>query len=199
MRDYIKKALRTESQMVPIFDSNQSRILHAGLGMATEAAEFLDALKKHFFYGAPTDRTNLVEEMGDLFWYMAIASDALGVDFDEIQRRNVNKLKTRYPDKYTDEKALNRDLAAEAEALKGAPTCADESDGDGVTSRPVVKFFVSLVDAKDTLAAIEMRARQNNWRGAMRSCHTMLNHLHDMHARAICAFVRAERDENELA
>ena len=53
------------------------------------------------FQGKPwTDdnREHLVIELGDLLWYVAQATQALGVDFDEVLATNVKKLEKRYPE-----------------------------------------------------------------------------------------------------
>lgn len=116
---YIEDALRTESKTVCIKDYPlNSRLLHAALGMVTEAGEFADAIKKNLFYGKDVDLTNLIEELGDMFWYIAIACDALEVSFEEVQRINIEKLKKRYPKKFTQDKAINRDLEAERKVLE---------------------------------------------------------------------------------
>jgi len=117
-KNYIQDAIRTESTDFQsmdqrLGDNGTKRLLHAGIGLATEAGEFLDALKKHIFYGKELDRVNLKEEMGDLFWYMAIACDELGVEFEPLMERNIEKLKARYGEKFTENKAENRDLDSE--------------------------------------------------------------------------------------
>jgi len=114
---YMKDALRTESTVFNLKDGDD-RLLHAGIGLATEAAEFLDALKKHIFYGKELDRVNLKEEIGDLQWYCAIALDELDSTFEEVQDTNIAKLKARYPDKFTEERAEVRDLPAERKILE---------------------------------------------------------------------------------
>jgi NTP pyrophosphatase (non-canonical NTP hydrolase) len=107
-----------ENEVVP--DRIILRLLHAGLGLATEAGEFLDVMKKHVFYGADIDRENLIEELGDVMLYIAIAAYALGIDFAEIQSKNLAKLWKRYPEKFTDEHAANRDTSAERDAMTTA-------------------------------------------------------------------------------
>ena len=115
-KEYIKQAKRSESSQV--FLEGKERLLHAGMGIATEAGEFLDALKKSIFYGKELDRVNLKEELGDLLWYIAIAMDELGTDFEREMERNIEKLRARYPEKFTKEKALERDLEKEREILE---------------------------------------------------------------------------------
>ena len=122
-RKYIKNAMRTEStDFVDVGErvsrKGTLRLLHAGMGMATEAGEFLDALKKHIYYGRELDVVNLKEEMGDLFWYMAIACDQLGIDFESLTDANIAKLKTRYGEKFTSEGAEERNLRGERDTLE---------------------------------------------------------------------------------
>jgi len=95
------------------------RLIHAAMGMCTEAGEFQDQLKRHLFYGKPLDCVNLAEEAADCLWYIALACNALGISMEEIAKRNIEKLRTRYPDKFTEYDAEHRDLAAERKILEG--------------------------------------------------------------------------------
>ncbi len=83
-------------------------LTHAALGIQSEGGEFADALKKHFFYKQPLDNINLHEELGDILWYVALAATALDISLDTIAEENLNKLKIRYPEKFTKECAKNR-------------------------------------------------------------------------------------------
>lgn len=93
------------------------RILHGILGKFTESGEMLVMLQKHI-HGAPLDLVNLGEEMGDDQWYNAILADAAGLDLDKVRSTIIAKLRARYPDKFTSEAAITRDLAAEREILE---------------------------------------------------------------------------------
>ncbi len=120
--EYISNALRTESNDFEAirgrFSEENIRLLHATMGLATEAGEALDAIKKHLFYGKPLDKVNLKEEMGDLFWYLAIMADALEIDFEPIMERNIEKLKARYGEKFSDLNANVRNLKVERQILE---------------------------------------------------------------------------------
>lgn len=123
MKNYIEKAIKTESKDFDkisnrLQDKSMIRLLHAGMGLATESAEFLDALKKAIYYGKELDKVNLAEEMGDILWYCATALDELGVSFEEVMEKNIAKLEARYPEKFTEEKAENRDLKTERDILE---------------------------------------------------------------------------------
>jgi NTP pyrophosphatase (non-canonical NTP hydrolase) len=94
------------------------RLLHGAVGLSTESAEILDAMKKHIFYGKPLDKVNLVEELSDQFWYIAIMLSELGVDLDTVLEKNLAKLKSRYGSKFTEASALERNLEAERSILE---------------------------------------------------------------------------------
>jgi NTP pyrophosphatase (non-canonical NTP hydrolase) len=83
-------------------------LVHASFGISGEAGEFLDAVKKAFIYNKPLDVVNAKEELGDMMWYLALACRALNVSFEELMTMNIDKLKVRYPEKYTDEHAAAR-------------------------------------------------------------------------------------------
>lgn len=121
--EYIKKALKTESKDYKFKSTGDvtPRIEHAVYGLVTESGELLDAIKKAKIYGQDLDKVNIVEELGDLMWYMALLVDELGVDFENVWEKNIKKLELRYPEKYSDEKAKNRDLGAEREILENYP------------------------------------------------------------------------------
>jgi NTP pyrophosphatase (non-canonical NTP hydrolase) len=103
------------------------RVLHAAMGLCTEAAEALDACKKHVFYGKPLDLTNLFEESGDLMWYLGILLDELGSSFAQAMFANIEKLRARYEGRFDETKALDRDLAKERELLESQLPDGDEA------------------------------------------------------------------------
>ncbi len=122
-KEFVENAIKTESRNFSEIGERMSevrnqRLLHAGIGLATEAGEFLDALKKHVFYGKELDTVNLSEEMGDIFWYCALIADELGVDFSKVMDTNIAKLKARYGEKFSETKAENRNLKAERNILE---------------------------------------------------------------------------------
>lgn len=101
-------------------------LLHAALGLSTEVGEFLDVLKKQHAYGKPIDAVNLREELGDIMWYCVLACRALGITLEDAASINIAKLAKRYPDRFSAESALNRDLAGERSVLEGGSTLAIE-------------------------------------------------------------------------
>lgn len=121
-KKYISDALVTESVYGPsierMADASVARLTHGLMGLVTEAAEGIDVLKKHIYYGKPIDYVNLKEELGDLFWYMAILCDELGTSFEAVMQTNIAKLRARYGEKFSSERAINRNLDAEKAVLE---------------------------------------------------------------------------------
>lgn len=64
--DYIPLAIRT-CKPLPVAD----HINHMGLGIVGEMGEVVDQLKKAYIYGKGIDQVNIVEEVGDVAWYVA--------------------------------------------------------------------------------------------------------------------------------
>jgi NTP pyrophosphatase (non-canonical NTP hydrolase) len=81
---------------------------HMALGIAGEAGELVDCIKKHTIYNKPLDEENAIEEVGDILWYAANLCNILGITLETAAKRNIGKLALRYPEKYTDELASAR-------------------------------------------------------------------------------------------
>lgn len=92
--------------------------LHYSLGLCTEAAEIADAFKKHIAYGKQLDRVNIVEECGDLLWYLSCLLASVESNLSEAMEKNMAKLNKRYPAGFTEESAINRNLQEERTELE---------------------------------------------------------------------------------
>ena len=86
-----------------------AHLLHMAVGIAGEAGELLDAIKKAVIYNKPIDMENVIEELGDIEFYMAGLRKPLFITRDETLVQNVSKLSVRYAGlKYSDQSAQNR-------------------------------------------------------------------------------------------
>lgn len=84
-------------------------LMHAAIGIAGEGGELLDAAKKAWVYNKPLDRDNMVEELGDMFFYTVKAMRMLGVNLNDVIKKNQAKLAKRYPQGvYSDQHAQAR-------------------------------------------------------------------------------------------
>lgn len=82
--------------------------INACLGLAGEAGELNDMVKKSIFHEKKMDFEHLKKELGDVMWYVALFCESMRWNLDEILQMNVDKLKARYPDGFDVEKANNR-------------------------------------------------------------------------------------------
>lgn len=90
------------------------RIFHSIIGISTEATELLEALDPA---GNNMDNINIAEEFSDIDWYKAIGCNELDIKWVTILDAVIAKLKARYPNSFTSEDAINRDLNKEREIL----------------------------------------------------------------------------------
>lgn len=88
--------------------AEEAHLLHMAVGVAGEAGELLDAVKKAAIYRKPLDKTNVVEELGDLLFYIQGICQGIGVTMEECKEKNIDKLLVRYGEKYSDKAAQER-------------------------------------------------------------------------------------------
>jgi NTP pyrophosphatase (non-canonical NTP hydrolase) len=109
-QDYIKKALRTSPDSYDFKETNgvSPQLEHSVIGMSSEIGEVVDIIKKAKIYGKKLDQNKLKEEIGDALWYIALFLDSVDSSFEEVWEKNIEKLKKRYPVKFTKDDALER-------------------------------------------------------------------------------------------
>lgn len=103
--EYQVAALRTANKEL----SREDLLLDGVLGMAGEAGECADIMKKHLFQGHELDKHHLMKECGDVAWYLAITAWALGFTLDDVLTTNVEKLEARYPKGFDADRSRNRE------------------------------------------------------------------------------------------
>ena len=104
LRDYQIMAERTSGAG----KFGERRQIIAALGLAGEAGEFANMIKKLTAHGHEITTEVLAEELGDVLWYVSEAATALGISLEQIARMNIEKLKARYPDGFSEEQSRNR-------------------------------------------------------------------------------------------
>ena len=80
-----------------------------GLGIAGEAGEVADLIKKEVGHRHEENAQKVSEELGDVLWYVARIADLYGLPLSVIATANIEKLKARYPDGFETERSINRD------------------------------------------------------------------------------------------
>lgn len=105
------------NEPVTTFMDLNPRTIHALLGMNTESAEIAEALLTYLQTGK-IDVVNVSEEIADNSWYASILYDEYNIDPYQPLINVIEKLKKRYPEKFSKESAEQRDLSAEREILE---------------------------------------------------------------------------------
>ena len=89
---YQKTALDTINNEL----STHDQILNCCLGIAGESGEVVDLVKKHYFQGRNLETDKIIEEIGDVMWYIANLCTSLNVSLVDVLTQNVFKLQDRY-------------------------------------------------------------------------------------------------------
>lgn len=101
---YQIQAMRTKGN----FEHQKEQMTCAAMGIAGEAGEVADYIKKINWHGHEFNRKKIVEELGDVLWNIALAADAIGVGLAEIAEVNIEKNRERYPSGFDPERSRNR-------------------------------------------------------------------------------------------
>lgn len=101
INEYQKLAMRTANPGCRM-------LTNVGLGFAGESGEVADLFKKHIHQGHPLSMKKLIEELGDVAWYIALGCEVMGVSMEEVLEANINKLRRRYPDGFSADRSVNR-------------------------------------------------------------------------------------------
>ena len=110
-QEQVPDTIRYDQFVLQLFkaDTESGMLNHAALGVAGEAGELVDAIKKATIYGKLLDRENLIEELGDLRFYIQAVQNVCGITESEVLQANATKLAKRYRGlKYSDAAAISR-------------------------------------------------------------------------------------------
>jgi NTP pyrophosphatase (non-canonical NTP hydrolase) len=86
------------------FANKNEEIMTWGLGISGEAGDVASCIKKTFAHGND-QKEGIRENVGDVLWYAAMICNFFEWDFQEILEENLEKLKKRYPEGFTDKDA----------------------------------------------------------------------------------------------
>ena len=105
INEYQRLAMKT---LNPKLDKKDI-LINGVMGLCGEAGEAIDIVKKHLAQGHELHKDKLVEELGDVAWYLAETATALDVTLEEVFSQNIEKLKKRYPEGFQVEKSVRRE------------------------------------------------------------------------------------------
>ena len=106
--DLVKALKKPGKEILDTLTPEKCDLMHMALGLAGEAGEILDAVKKHVIYNQPLDLANVREELGDIEFFGEGIRQNLWLSRGEILVENIQKLQKRYGSKYSDAAAKER-------------------------------------------------------------------------------------------
>jgi NTP pyrophosphatase (non-canonical NTP hydrolase) len=107
--EMVEKLVKPGETILSELHSLDAHLIHMVMGISGEAGELLDAVKKRAIYRKPLDLDNVIEELGDLEFYMEGLRGALGISRGETLAANMAKLAKRYPGyEYSNQQAHER-------------------------------------------------------------------------------------------
>lgn len=105
--EYQRATRRTVPEKVAA--DKREMLINGALGLCGEAGEVADLIKKHLYQGHTLNHDKVIEELGDVLWYISMLCGAIDVELEHVMRENIEKLKKRYPDGFSAEKSVNRE------------------------------------------------------------------------------------------
>jgi NTP pyrophosphatase (non-canonical NTP hydrolase) len=106
--EMVERLAKPGAEILNSLIPSECHMLHMVLGISGEAGELVDAIKKAVIYNKPLDRANVVEELGDIEFYLEGLRQGLGISRAEVLEANMSKLSRRYQDGYSDAAAQAR-------------------------------------------------------------------------------------------
>lgn len=113
---YVEALFKKGDKILPTLTPEKIDLWHAMTGVVSEAGEALDEVKKYMAYsGRELNRDHLLEELGDIEFYLAAARQAIGATREEVLAANRAKLDARYSaGRFSDAEAIARNDKAAA-------------------------------------------------------------------------------------
>lgn len=105
IREYAQAAKRTINT-----DLTWAQIqLHALHGLASEVGE-IHAIFQKCYQGHEVSKERVMDELGDLAWFWNELCFAMDIDPQEVLEYNIDKLYKRYPDGFSAERSIHREI-----------------------------------------------------------------------------------------
>ena len=102
--DYQKAVTRTMKTQL----TEEAAQANWSMGLCGETGEVVDYLKKHMFHGHDLDENKLIDELGDVLWYLTALCEQFDIGLDEVMERNIEKLRRRYPQGFDIQRSQDR-------------------------------------------------------------------------------------------
>ena len=105
----VRQLAKNGTDILNSMTGEDAHTLHMAVGISGESGELLDAIKKAVIYRKPLDRENVIEELGDIEFYLEGLRQSLNITREQTLNANIAKLGVRYKGhKYSDSQAQDR-------------------------------------------------------------------------------------------
>jgi len=107
--ELVSALVKPGEQIAKEITDQDAHLMHMAIGVSGESGELLDAIKKRVIYRKALDLDNVIEELGDLEFYLEGIRQGLSITREQCLEANIQKLSKRYSSlKYTNADAVNR-------------------------------------------------------------------------------------------
>lgn len=86
LNEYQKLAQRTSNTLMQL-----NKITNGCMGLCGESGKCMDLLKKYKFQGHAIDKDKMIEECGDVLWYVSELASGLGVTLEEVAEKSIKR------------------------------------------------------------------------------------------------------------
>lgn len=104
----IEEYQRQSKRTLPTNFSDVELIKNMCFGLGGETGEVLDIFKKYFYQGHSLDKNTIIDELGDVMFYMVNLCTLLDISIINVLEHNIEKLNKRYPRGFETERSINR-------------------------------------------------------------------------------------------
>ena len=104
-KEYQELAQRTANPDL----NKKEKLINAALGLSGEVGEVNDVIKKHLAQGHPLNVEKIIDEAGDVLWYLSELAEVMGTTLSDIAEGNIRKLSARYPEGFSSNRSMNRE------------------------------------------------------------------------------------------
>ncbi len=108
-RSMVARLMKKGEDILKTLSPEQVEVWHMSSCICGEAGELFDAIKKWAIYNKQIDMENVIEELGDLEFYIEGVRNKLGIQRQDTIKHNYDKLSRRYEGlMYSDKAAQER-------------------------------------------------------------------------------------------
>lgn len=104
IKEFQEKSRRTLNKEL----TQNEQLSNMCMGLGGEIGEVIDIVKKHLYQGHKLELEKIINECGDVMFYLVNLCNILDINIEDVLIYNHNKLLKRYPTGFEVERSVNR-------------------------------------------------------------------------------------------